>query len=167
MKKIILMILLIAFQGCMYYYKVQTVKPVDANSIKKYDSLNKYLLIHQGDSAWHLSKPTITNNSLLGELSVLPDNRLIYKTTDPNRKPRYKRENRLNVLDQVHLYLHDTLYPKLYVGDNVKIALSAIQKAEIYKKAKGKTTWSWLLVPLGIPSTIICILLIAAAISPP
>ncbi|MEI6436562.1 MAG: hypothetical protein WCP32_17180 [Bacteroidota bacterium] len=79
----------ISFQGCKYYYKVQTVTMVTTHEVKKFDSLNKYIILHQRDKAWHFSKPVISNNTLYGELSVLPYNRYKFLTTKPTGGNRY------------------------------------------------------------------------------
>ena len=127
----------------MYYYKVQTVTNVTPQNIKACDSLGKYLILHQGASAWQFSKYGLHDDMLTGELSALPDSRWQYKTNNPDRGNRYKWIDRQEVLDQVHLYLVDSLVPKFNTGDDIKISLTAIGKAEIYKKAKGRTTTSW------------------------
>jgi len=157
-RKVVFTFLVLIFlgflQGCMFYYKVQTVNKVTPQEIKKYDSLNKYLILHQGDSAWHLYKPGITNNMLSGELFVLPDYRLKFQTTDPKGGNRYKNtrgNDESCVLDEVHLYVYDSLVTKLHSGENIQIAFSAIKKAEVYKKAKGRTTVSWLVPAIVIP----------------
>jgi hypothetical protein len=142
------------FQGCMYYYKVQTVTRVSPENINTGDSLNKFLILHQGNSAWRISNPDIAQNMLSGNLSVLPNNCQQYKTNHPNGSNRYKRDDRILVLDQVHLYLQDSLVPEFKTGDHVKIDFSAFSKAERYIKAKGRTAASWVVpavvVGLGI-----------------
>ena len=131
-------------QGCHFYYKVQTVKPVVADSFKQYDSLNKYLILHQRDSTWHLSNCEITGDILTGKLEALPYYRLDYLTTDPCKYNRYKYENRINVLNQVHFYIQDSTLPEFHTGNDIRIPLSSLQKAEVYQKAKGKTAVSWI-----------------------
>jgi len=155
MKKLVLTIILLSFlQGCMYYYKVQTVKPVQFNDIKLYDSLNKYLILHYGDSAWHIYGLEFTANALSGKISDLPENHLKFKTTKTDRGNRYHKDfdsNESNVLEEVHLYLQDSLFSEINVNDSIKIDFSTISKAEVYKKAKGRTLSSWLVPIFGVP----------------
>jgi hypothetical protein len=156
-----------SLQGCMYFYKIQTVKNVTPKEIKKYDSLNKYLIVHQGDSAWHLSKPVIAGSTFSGDLSVLSLNRLKYQTTKEKGGNRYKntgKNDESHVLYEVHLYLNDTLVPKLYPGDNIQIAFSAIDKAVVYQKAKGRTIASWLVPAIGVPILGVAIFIIIMTI---
>jgi hypothetical protein len=162
------LIFLCSFQGCRYYYKVQTVNRVTPHDIKKFDSLNKYLILHQGDSAWHLSEPGIADNTLSGNLSVLPKNHLKYKTTKTHGGNRYiKRKAPYEgcVIGEVHLYLQDSVSPKISPGDSIRIALSNIGRAEVYKKAKGRTTASWLIPAFGVPAlgvAVVAIIIVAS-----
>ena len=155
MKKLLLSIILLStLQGCMYYYKVQTVKPVQFNDIKLYDSLNKYLVLHYGDSAWHLFGVDIGVNAFSGKISDLPKDHLKYKTTKPEKANRYHKDfesNEANVLEEVHLYLQDSLFYEIKSNESIKIDFSIISKAEVYKKAKGRTLSSWLIPGLGVP----------------
>ena len=152
----IALLLLCSLQGCMFYYKVQAVSKVTQQEVKKYDSLNKYIIIHQKDKAWHLSQPLISDNTLYGKLSVLPENHYKFLTTKPkggNRYVKNKKPYESCVLEEVHLYLSDSVVPEKYDSGNIKIAFSKIQKAEIYVKAKGRTTASWL-VPAFVGSAL-------------
>ena len=158
MKKIIPLILLLSFlQGCMFYYKVQTIKPVNLNDIKQFDSLNKYFILHVKDSAWNLSELEITSHEVSGITSVLPDNRFKFKITKSHGKNRYKKNKENNetyVLEEVHIYLQDSLFTGIKVGDKIKISLSTISKVEVYQKAVGRTVVSWLM-PVIVPTVIV------------
>jgi hypothetical protein len=149
-------LLLASLQSCMYYYKVQPVKRVTRQEIKQYDSLNKYIILHQRDKAWHLSQPLISDSTLYGKLSVLPENRYKFLTTKPQRGNRYTKNedsNELYILEEVHLYVSDSVVPENYDSGAVKIAFSGIQNAELYVKAKGRTNASWL-VPAIVGSAL-------------
>jgi len=139
----LILIFLGTFQGCMYYYKVQTVPRVYPQNIKTCDSLNKFLILHQGESAWHLSNPGVTDSMLSGTLALLPGNCQQFRTNHTKGTNRYRRDDRILVLNQVHLYLQDSVIPEFKTFDSVKIAFSAFSRAVIYKKAKGRTTASW------------------------
>jgi len=159
MKKLLLSIALLSLlTGCMSYYKVQTEKPVSSNTIKQFNSQNKYLILHSGDSAWQVSNPEITANTLSGNLTVLPAYRYKFKTTKIGRGTRYKNNPHTDesfVLDEVHLYLNDSQYTALKSESSIKIPLSAFSKAQVYIKDKGKTRISWLIPILGVPTFLI------------
>jgi hypothetical protein len=136
-------IFLIFYQGCQYYYKVQTVNKVTPREIKNYYSLNKYFILHKGDSAWHLSQIELNDQGLSGNLSGIPSNHLNYLTTKIKGGNTYKHDNKLNVLDEVHLYLQDSLSSRTYSGAHILITFSDIKKAELYRKDEVRTTVSW------------------------
>lgn len=145
-------LLLGSLQGCMFYYKVQTVSQVTPSEVKKYDSLNKYIILHQRDKAWHLSQTLISDSTLYGKLSVLPENRYKFLTTKPNQGNRYVKNENSNesyVLDEVHLYIPDSVVSEKYDSGSIKMAFSKIQNAEVYVKAKGRTSASWLVPAIG------------------
>ena len=140
-----------SLQGCKYYFKVQTIKKVAPQEVKIFDSVNKYFIVHLRDSAWHLSNPILTGNTLSGELTALPENRYKFLTTKPIGSNRYLKNEEIDesyVLEEVHLYLTDSLWREKHTTGNIQIAFSSIQNTEIYIKDKGKTTVSWLLPPI-------------------
>jgi hypothetical protein len=150
----IALLLLCSLQGCKYYYKVQPVSKVTHQEVKKFDSLDKYIILHQRDKAWHFSKTIISKDTLYGELSVLPENRYKFLTTKPTGGNRYIKNfdpNESYVLEEVHVYLSDSVVPEKYDSGNIKIAFSKIQNAEVYVKAKGRTNASWLVPAIGVP----------------
>jgi hypothetical protein len=115
---------------------------------------NRYLVLHKADSAWHLTVTLLTDSYLIAEISQLPADHQKYLTTHPGDYNRYKKNHSLNesgVVNEVHLYLPVT-YGSKYTGrETVYIELAAINKVEVYKKAKGKTIMSWVLPGVGIP----------------
>ncbi len=150
----IALLLLCSVQGCKYYYKVQAVSKVTPQEFKKYDSLNKYFILHRRDKAWHLSQALISENMLYGKLSDLPANRYKYQITKPTGGNRYikrKKLNELYVLEEVHLFMSDSVATEKFDSGSIKIPFSKIRNAEIYVKANGRTTASWIIPAIGVP----------------
>jgi hypothetical protein len=133
---------LCSLQGCVYY-KALTVKPATAQEIRKYDSENKYLILHRDTSAWHLSGIVVNDEGLAGNLSAVPIERSAYHMSVPSLGRRYERINESDVLDQVHLYLKDSIVPKFDSNGHIKVALTDIQEAEVYQKDGLRSTLSW------------------------
>ena len=148
--------------GCKYFYKINTLKKVTPTEVTKYNFQNKYLILHQGFSAWHISELAISDNNIKGQLTELPENRVRYQSSKPKRIHRYKKRTEFYVLDEVHLYLNDTLVPKLHQGDTIGIAVSSISKAEVYQKAVGRTTVSWV-VPIIAATYLVAVVVAASA----
>jgi hypothetical protein len=141
---------LFIFNGC-YYYKVNTKTGLTPADLRWADFNKKYLILHQGNLAWHLNKPVITDDSVSGSVFALPGSRLQYQTTNSNGINRYKRKFRDVILDQAHLYVRDSLSPDFITGHNTALSFSTINKMEVYQKAKGATTASWV-IPLTVGS---------------
>lgn len=151
----------------MYYYKAQTVSKVEQQDIKTYASMNKYLILHQRDKAWHFSQPLISENTLYGKLSILPKNRYKFQTTKPKGGNRYIKRKSLNesyILDEVHLYVSDSIVPEKSDSGSIQIAFSKIQNAEVYVKATGRTNASWLVPAIGGPVLVIGVIGVTAII---
>lgn len=145
------LLILGSLQSCMFYYKVQPVKTVTQQDIKTYDTQNKYIILHQRDKAWHFSDALISDSTLYGKLSTLPENRYKFLTTKPKGGNRYIKRNESYLLEEVHLYISDSVVPEKHDSGSIKIAFSKIQNAEVYLKAKGRTNASWLVPAIGGP----------------
>jgi hypothetical protein len=170
---LVLLLLMNSFTGCMYFYKVQTVKPVTSKEIHAYDSVNKYLILHKGDTAWHFSTLSLADGMLSGRLDSLPGEHLKYKTTNPKTKNRYRknpsadgsRASEIAVLDEVHLYLRDSIGPSGKPGDSIHIPFTAFTKADIYIRDNLKTVASW--VAPGLSIAIVGVAVTAIVLSTP
>jgi hypothetical protein len=161
-------IFLISQQGCMFYYKAQTVKPVTAGEIRKYDSENKYFILHRDTVFWHLSGLEINDKTLKGNLTAdVPSERWNYDITGFKGAHRYLREDRYIVLDQVHLYLKDSAVPAIDSGGRVTVVFYDIKDVQVYQQDEGRTTGSWALpwiITAGI-ATVIAYLIFANSFS--
>jgi len=142
------LISLFMFQGCAYYFKAVTINTVSEQEIDNFNTLNKYLIIHQGHASWHLSEVRYAGQELIGNLSDIDENHLSYQTADRNKVHRYKIKNKPYLLDQVHLFLPDSLIPDFEKGKHLNIPFSAFKKVEEYKSADGTTISSWLTPPI-------------------
>ena len=88
-----------------------------------------------------------------------------YKTTDPDRPNRYKKNSNINeseVLEEVHIYTNDLSTPDY---PNVAIPIEAISKLEVYDKAKEATTASWVLGTLGYTAGAVAAVAIIVALT--
>lgn len=157
---------LCTLMSCMSYYKSQKVIPVSSKTLSLINSPKKYFILHNGDSAWHISDLNIAPAEFSGKLSSLPAKRFKFKTTKNGHSTRYKNTRASDesyVLDEVHLFLIGDAMPGLKAGSSFSIAYNEIINAEIYAKDKGKTNLSWLLPGIGIPVVIVGVMAIIAA----
>ncbi len=158
---------LCSLQGCMYYYKVKAVSPVGQPEVKTFTTVDKYLILHQREKAWHLSQPLISGTTLYGKLTALPENRYKFQTTKPKGGNRYIKKSESYILEEVHLYVSDSLVSQKPDTGSFQIAFSQIQHAEVYVKARGQSTASWLILGIGGPVLAGCAVaaIIASSIS--
>ncbi len=150
--KFTFLLFLVSLIGCKSYYKVQTVKPVTSKEIYQYDSLRKYFIVHNGGKALNIKNIRYNNEYLSGKLVEIPDAHMKYKTTMINKGNRYrntKKHDESLVLNEIHLYLQDSVFENIEPNDSIKISFSQIARIEVYSKAKGKTIFSWLWPPIG------------------
>jgi len=141
-------------QGCKFYYKVQTEPRIAQTDISRFESLDKYMILHRGDNAWHMKDVAVAAGFLSGTLADLPADHLLYLKTNPEKGNRYKKIGKYDetcVLQEVHLYVGEASMPALKNGDRVKVAVDSIRKAEIYQMDKCKTNMSWLIPGIGVP----------------
>lgn len=156
---VLLVLFMCSLQGCMCYYKAQSVNTVTTQEIRKYVSEKKYFILHRDSIFWHLSGIEVNDESLAGNLTAdVPAHRWNYEITDSRKAHRYKRKNRDDVLDQVHLYLKDSIVPEIDSGGHIKVALADIKKIEVYQKAKGRTFLSWA-IPIVITGAVVVIII--------
>jgi hypothetical protein len=137
----------------MYYYKAAVVNPVSSKEMVGYNTSGKYFILHQGSEAYQLSGVIISNEILNGNLTILPENRYKFRTTRTDKSNRYRNStyrDETYVLNEVHLYLTDSVTRKLTAGTSVRLGMTEIARAEEYQKNKGKTSASWILPPASV-----------------
>ena len=156
MKKLlpeISMILLIAFlnmlSGC-HYYMVNTVPltPGDNSAVNNTLAQPKYFILHHGEQVWHMENIKVDEGKQEITCSVsnlTPDHNFYQKTKSPGVN-RYKVSSESPTYE-VHIYISE--YAELNAS-NLMIPVGAIQKIEMYDKAVGATTASYVFGTLGI-----------------
>lgn len=145
-KGLLAVTLIFSSLGCKQYYRVSKVNSVSARDIASYIANNKFIVIHQNNSARRLFNPDLSENILYGSLINLNANNLKYKTTKSEGKNRYRKTINIDeseVLNEVHLFLSGPLIENFEKASLVKIPLSEIVFADIYHKDKKATLISW------------------------
>ena len=133
--------------GCQYYYKVNRIQPASNETVSQV-TLNKYVILHQGNQVWHLSNVTLDNdkNELVGTIESLPSDHYFYMKTKVPGANRYKPHYQ-NPTIEVHIYIIEHA-----VKNDVQaiVPLSAIEKIDLYEPDKGSTVASFILGGIGI-----------------
>lgn len=138
---LVIMVLLLTTQSCYYYRVNKTTEPVVV-TVQKSQDAEKYIILHLGDNAWHISDITIGTDSISGKAFPLKGHEY-YKTTDPDKPNRYRAtvlHDQKDVLSEVHIYATEMANTGTV---SVSIPVRAITRIDIYDKARGATTASW------------------------
>lgn len=172
--RIVCTILIIVFlnfiQGCMFYYRVETLAPPESKDVA-WEILNgKYMILHAGNNVWYIENPTIDSAHLSGIIRPLPANHMMYMKTNPEKANKFIRRNHPDqkkpyegdVLNEVHLYTNDTL---INISQNASIDLSSLGKMEIYYYSKSKSRATWYSAGIGVPLVIAGVAVIIALLT--
>lgn len=122
-----------AIVGCSYY-KVKPVEPLTHEAaMKQIRNTEKYLILHQGEQAWHFFDVSIDEASqeMKGTIEFLPPTHLHYQTAKKNRTNRYKvpRDKNDRPTREVHIYTSAPLGRK---NSSITIPFETIHKLEVY-----------------------------------
>ena len=155
--------------GCSYY-SVNAVEPLSQEAvIEQIQKKDKYVILHQGEKAWHL-KDIIINDAaqeMKGIVEPVPDNHVYYKAAkQDHRANRYKAKNIKKKDLPVHeIHIYTTLNPEDQ-NSQVTITFSAITRFEVYDTHVGATIFSALGV-IAIATGLVALIIVATKSSCP
>lgn len=160
---IILILAFLNMLGGCFYYKVVASTDSPANVIDAHQNETEFIILHLGYKAWRFSDITVNEKSVEGEIGVLHGHEY-YKNTSTASVNRYKvsknaSEDESEVLDEVHITVSE--YTALD-NNKVSISLENIEKIEIYDRAVGATTASWVFSGLGVAAAVLAVISIIA-----
>ena len=165
-----ILIILNVLTGCGFYYKVQTSDhPFNKEDLKTFIQKDKYFILHEKDTAWHISSIAYNDSTFQGALSVLPKIHMKYKTEKGNYRYKVSVPDSLNekeILNEVHLYISNDIMikDKTYNGK-----YSSVLKVNENIKNKARTARSWILpiiiTPIAMPVFVITLVLISNGIN--
>ncbi len=157
---LILVAVFLNFTQACSTFKVVTSTKVDEKKLNTFALKGKYFIVHENDTAWHLSDPRCGDNKLIGEKQVLPEWHKTYKSNPLKKNNPFDRKDSLQkqVAKEFHIYATQVQHID---SSWVFIPLESIVYTEIYQ-AQNKA-----LAPiiLGTGGLILIIVLISAAVS--
>ena len=168
--KTISFITLIAFLncivGCGYFYKVQTEKDISKQKISEINKPEKFIILQDGINAWHFSNLKFIGDTLTGNLDLNLGYHMNYLSPEKPEKPnRFKKKNEPDVINEVHIYITDTI-PIISV--TASIPITSIQKIDIYNYDKKATKRSWVLgITLPLVGGLLVVFIVAIIASGP
>jgi hypothetical protein len=151
-------VLLVSFStmtsGC-YYYRVNKTTEPPASAINRFQDENKLIIVHLDDKVWNLVDIIIDDQFISGNISALPENYIV-KAARPDAATRYKKKDS-QFLNEVHIYISEFSQKD---SSKISIPLRAVQKIEVYDKATGATTASWVFSTIAVGAGVLGVLLI-------
>jgi hypothetical protein len=144
--------------GCTYY-KVTSPKSISQLE-KEINTNSKFFIVHLGDKAWRLKNIALNDEdkTMTGNFETLAPEYHQYLKTNVKGNNRYKPQNsNVDPTYQVHFYISE------YADgdkDQVVIPLSGIKKIEMYDKAKGANTASYVFGTIGVLAAIFVVITI-------
>ncbi len=146
--------------GCYNFYKVTTKSSAEPGIISPLADMSKTFVIHSGSEVFLMNYVSLMNDSLKGNYVgnyVFPYK--VNKFPDENSTNRYvKKKGDNRVLNEVHLYLRDTIRPAM---NKVSFPLNEIYRLDTYDPDSGRTALSWMLgFVLGAFATVLAFILI-------
>jgi hypothetical protein len=140
--------------GC-YYYKVHTYykkssgnqysSSVSSDEISSFDTGHQYIILHEADTAWHLSEILSGNDKFSGLITPLPEVHYKFKTVNREKSNRYFKEGKYDetvVLHEVHIYVSAL---ESRTDSTVVASLTSIERIEFNQFDKSRTAFSWAL----------------------
>ena|SRR6476659_7070022 len=159
---IIAFVTLLSLQSCMNYYKISKA-PENTSTPEKTIETNvnrqRYFILRNGDSAYHMDSIKNFNDSLTCRLETLPPEHRLHLRKGINGKLRYKNQNQQPValvLYEVHVYEIKNNAAK--AGTNYTLMYNKIQKIEVLEKDKARTATSYILGSIGVTVSVFAFL---------
>lgn len=143
--------------GCSYF-KVNYAQPQDLPSLAALNDPQNYFLLHSNIFQGQLADLKIEGDYLKGSILAQPSTVFLYNST---RSERYKASREKTILQEVHLYLKDSL--AFFAPGEVAIPLQDIQEIRIIDPNERKTVTSYVLsIVGGAVGTMILVVILAA-----
>lgn len=151
--------------GCNYYKVSRSPEPLSP-AISDLQAKNKYIILHDAFSSWHLTDIIARGDTLTGKVSRI-EGHYGYQTAKPDGVHRWKRGGKAaqpDIINEVHIYTNEVIKE---IDGVVTFPVKAIEKIEIYNPAKGATAASWIFGTLGVAAGILIIVGIVEFFSSP
>ena len=147
----VFLLIMIALNSCNYYGVSTKTKPTPED-IRWEDFNNKYLILHCGESAWHMELKSVDSTAMKCTLSTLPEDHKMYKSTNPDHDNRFVKsygdKYQGDVLNEVHLYASKV---DVTADTLASMDFGSIHKMEIYRYARGHSTASHVVPIVVVP----------------
>jgi hypothetical protein len=146
----VLFIITIVLAGCYQkYFRAVASEKIDAETIHKWQSLQKYFIVHFNNGVMAMDNVKIINENLEADLSPLPAERKHYVDPIPDRPNVVKLKHMKETILEVHMYYTGTLNTDS-AHTHISVPLSAFSRANVYEFDMKATRKSSILSTVGI-----------------
>ncbi|MEI6680930.1 MAG: hypothetical protein WCL21_20135, partial [Mariniphaga sp.] len=160
----LLFLVLNLFSGC-YYYRAITTESPKTEAVYMLIAMNKTFVVHSGWRTFVMDSLKVTNDSLKGV--YVGEYRFPHKQNafpEENASHRYWKNGSPGILNEVHVYLHSTIFT-----GNSKFSFSTkdISRLDVYEPDSDRTVFSWVAgivggIVIGVPVIFFIVFLILA-----
>ena len=149
---IIGLLVLVCLTGCYsYFYRTNTTNSIDAGTIRRLQSQDKYFIIHFSNNIIETVKDlSVDADSLKGTRVPLTVAHSRYVYPDSKEKNRVKREDRASAFTEVHLYTTDSANTR---DPAFAVSLASFNRADVYEFNREATKQNHILSTVGIVVT--------------
>ena len=150
-KVILFLIATTLLSGCFqHYFRTNTQNNIDAATIQKLMSTDKYIIVHSKNRVVGLTNATLVDNKLEADIVPLPLEHSEYLNPQLNKTNRVARPHKEATLMEVHLYNPGEINMD---QNHLSFPLSSFNRVDIYELDKSATTGnhvvSWVGVVVG------------------
>ncbi|MEO7802197.1 MAG: hypothetical protein ABIR81_09365 [Ginsengibacter sp.] len=133
--------------GCyLNFFRANTQPSIDASTMTRLKSENKYFIIHFQNSTNGLEDAFVNGDTLHGKLVPIAPEHLKYLHPDLPKRTRFKKVDKKAVLMEVHLYTND----KINIQDTFYTAsLASFDKLDVYELNKSATNANHIISTVG------------------
>lgn len=159
---IISLIVLLSFLNliaCKNYYKVTEV-PNNKDVVVQFQKEKRYIILHQGNFAWHFKNLVIDEQKqeIEGKTEPVAPTHVFYKRTNPDKANRYKLGEE-DPLYEAHIFTSE--YMELD-STTIRVPFTSINRIEVYDRDVGATTSSYVFGTLGVIAGALAIIFLIA-----
>lgn len=144
---VVIILLSAPFTGC-HYLRVHRSAGTSGEEVGRYQGEGKFIIVHLGDDAWHLTDISVGPDTIKGTLTPFAG-RDLHINAGPDKPVRYRTSpahDETEALNEVHLFTTEMI---TFHSGQASIPVNAITSADVFDKATGTTIAAWTFGAMG------------------
>ena len=153
----------IILTGCFnHFFRTGTVKGIDAATIRRLQSEDKYFILHAGNTTLSMKKLKVEKDHVEADLDTLPDYHAKYLNPKTEKPNIVKAKDKPFTLLEVHMYYSGKIDS---TATHFSAPVSSIERIDVYEFDPKTTSTNHVLSVLGIVGGVLTVVGIIAFIS--